>query len=79
MIFKPLEMEKLRAPIGLQDQTSNEDTEVDENWVAAEKVLRAAARELNVPFEVIDAEGAFYDSKIDCIAQYVVGREWQLG
>jgi threonyl-tRNA synthetase len=79
VIFKTLGMEKVRVRIGLRDQTFNKYIGSDENWLAAEKALRAAADELNVPFEVIDGEAAFYASKIDFIVQDVIGREWQLG
>jgi threonyl-tRNA synthetase len=79
VIFKTLGMEKFRVRIGLRDKTSNKYIGSDENWIAAEKALRAAAGELNVPFEVIDGEAAFYGPKIDFIVQDVIGREWQLG
>jgi threonyl-tRNA synthetase len=79
VIFKTLGMEKFRVRIGLRDKSSDKYIGSDDNWMAAEKALRAAAGELGVPFEVIDGEAAFYGPKIDFIVQDVIGREWQLG
>ncbi|MDR2432552.1 MAG: threonine--tRNA ligase [Puniceicoccales bacterium] len=79
VIFKTLGMEKFRVRIGLRDKNSDKYIGDDENWVAAEKALRAVADELGVPFEVADGEAAFYGPKIDFIVQDVIGREWQLG
>ncbi|MDR1173533.1 MAG: threonine--tRNA ligase [Puniceicoccales bacterium] len=79
VIFKTLGMEKFRVRIGLRSKDSDKYIGSDENWIAAEKALRAAADELEVPFEVADGEAAFYGPKIDFIVQDVIGREWQLG
>ncbi|MDR2603399.1 MAG: threonine--tRNA ligase [Puniceicoccales bacterium] len=79
VIFKTLGMEKFRVRIGLRDRNSDKYIGDDENWIAAERALRAAADELGVPFEVADGEAAFYGPKIDFIVQDVIGREWQLG
>ncbi|MDR1457459.1 MAG: threonine--tRNA ligase [Puniceicoccales bacterium] len=79
VIFKTLGMEKFRVRIGLRDRNSDKYIGDDENWIAAEKALRAATDELGVSFEVADGEAAFYGPKIDFIVQDVIGREWQLG
>ncbi|MDR3144171.1 MAG: threonine--tRNA ligase [Puniceicoccales bacterium] len=79
IVFRTLGMNKFRVRIGLRDKDSSKYIGGDENWAAAENVLRAAAGELGVPFEENIGEAAFYGPKIDFVVEDVLGREWQLG
>jgi threonyl-tRNA synthetase len=79
IIFQTLGMGKFRVRIGLRDKGSDKYIGSDENWAAAEQVLRVAASELGIPFEENEGEAAFYGPKIDFVVRDIIGREWQLG
>jgi threonyl-tRNA synthetase len=51
----------------------------DEVWDRAESTLRDALIGLEIDFEEIAGEGAFYGPKIDLFMDDAIGREWQLG
>jgi threonyl-tRNA synthetase len=51
----------------------------DEVWDRAESTLRDALISLEIDFEEIAGEGAFYGPKIDLFMDDAIGREWQLG
>jgi threonyl-tRNA synthetase len=51
----------------------------DALWDRAENLLRSALESLNRPFDVKEAEGAFYGPKIDFDVSDSLGRKWQLG
>ena len=49
----------------------------EKEWEIAEKSLRNAVSNLNIPFEVDEGGGAFYGPKIDIKIKDAIGREWQ--
>ena len=51
----------------------------DEVWDKAEAALENAISKLNLPFEVVPGEGAFYGPKLDFVLTDAIGREWQCG
>ena len=51
----------------------------DEVWDKAEAALENAITKLNLPFEVVPGEGAFYGPKLDFVLTDAIGREWQCG
>ena len=51
----------------------------DEVWDKAESALEKAISNLNLPFEIVPGEGAFYGPKLDFVLTDAIGREWQCG
>jgi threonyl-tRNA synthetase len=51
----------------------------DDIWDTAEDTLRDALTSLEIEFEEVAGEGAFYGPKIDLFMDDAIGREWQLG
>lgn len=48
-------------------------------WEKAEESLKKALKDLKIPYEVNEGEGAFYGPKLDVIVKDVFDRSWQLG
>ncbi len=51
----------------------------DDLWDQAEEALEEVLTSLNLEFEKMSGEGAFYGPKIDFFVPDAIGREWQLG
>ena len=51
----------------------------DKVWDKAEAALEEAIKNLNLPYEVAEGDGAFYGPKLDFILTDALGREWQCG
>lgn len=51
----------------------------DEMWDLSESALIAAVKEKNIPFHILEGEGAFYGAKIEFHLKDALGRPWQLG
>ena len=51
----------------------------DEVWDRAEHALESILSEMDLDFEKMPGEGAFYGPKIDHFVPDAIGREWQLG
>ena len=51
----------------------------DEQWEMAEGALKKVLKELDVPYELNEGDGAFYGPKIDFHIKDSIGREWQCG
>ena len=51
----------------------------DEIWDKAELALENAIKNLKLPYEVVEGDGAFYGPKLDFVLIDALGREWQLG
>ena len=51
----------------------------DEVWDKAEAALEEAIKNLNLPYEIAEGDGAFYGPKLDFILTDALGREWQCG
>ena len=50
-----------------------------EMWDKAEQILEETLHSLNISFEVMSGEGAFYGPKIDFFVKDALRRDWQLG
>ena len=51
----------------------------DEVWDKAESALEQAIKNLDLPYEIVEGDGAFYGPKLDFILTDSLGREWQCG
>ena len=51
----------------------------DEVWDKAESALEKAIKNLDLPYEIAEGDGAFYGPKLDFILTDSLGREWQCG
>ncbi|MDA9997715.1 threonine--tRNA ligase [Gammaproteobacteria bacterium] len=51
----------------------------DEVWDKAESALENAIKKLDLPYETVEGEGAFYGPKLDFVLTDAIGREWQCG
>ncbi|MEK6628616.1 MAG: threonine--tRNA ligase [Bdellovibrionota bacterium] len=51
----------------------------DEVWDQSEGALASALTELNIPFEILPGEGAFYGPKLEMHFIDAIGRSWQTG
>ena len=50
-----------------------------ELWEKAQVIIKQAADQMNLKYEVAEGEAAFYGPKIDFMVHDVIGRQWQLG
>ena len=78
-VLSTLGMEDYRVRVSLRDPDSSKYIGKPEDWDKAEADLRAAVKELGVPYTEEPGEAAFYGPKIDFVVKDVIGREWQLG
>jgi threonyl-tRNA synthetase len=51
----------------------------DATWDKAEFALESAIKNLNLPYEVSEGDGAFYGPKLDFVLTDALNREWQCG
>ena len=51
----------------------------DEQWNMAEDALKKVLKDLEMPYELNEGDGAFYGPKIDFHIKDSLGREWQCG
>ena len=51
----------------------------DEQWELAEGALKKVLKDMNMPYELNEGDGAFYGPKIDFHIKDSLGREWQCG
>ena len=51
----------------------------NEVWDKAELALENAIKNLNLPYEVVEGDGAFYGPKLDFVLIDALGRDWQCG
>src|SRR4051812_43189607 len=79
IILGTLGMKDYRVRVGLRDPDSAKYVGAPEQWDAAERACKDAAKSLGVPFTEEPGEAAFYGPKIDFVVRDVIGREWQLG
>jgi threonyl-tRNA synthetase len=79
IVLGTLGMKDYRVRVGLRDPDSAKYVGAPEQWDAAEKACKDAAKWLGVPFTEEPGEAAFYGPKIDFVVRDVIGREWQLG
>jgi threonyl-tRNA synthetase len=50
----------------------------EEDWDAAEAALEDTLKRSAIPYQINEADGAFYGPKIDLIVKDAIGRPWQL-
>ena len=50
----------------------------ESNWDEAEAALEESLKRVGLPFEINEADGAFYGPKIDIYVKDAIGRQWQL-
>jgi threonyl-tRNA synthetase len=51
----------------------------EEVWDKAELALENAIKNLSLPYEIVEGDGAFYGPKLDFVLIDALGREWQCG
>jgi len=51
----------------------------DETWDKAENYLKDALSELDIKYEIVEGEGAFYGPKYEFHLKDAIGRSWQCG
>ena len=51
----------------------------DEQWEMAESALKKVLKDMDMPYELNEGDGAFYGPKIDFHIKDSLGREWQCG
>ncbi|MFL2698245.1 MAG: threonine--tRNA ligase [Gammaproteobacteria bacterium] len=51
----------------------------DEIWDKAESALEEAIKKLDMDFEIVEGDGAFYGPKLDFVLTDALQREWQCG
>ena len=75
-IYKDLGFEKFDIKLSTRPEVR---VGSDEVWDKAEAALEEAIKNLNLPYEVAEGDGAFYGPKLDFILTDALGREWQCG
>jgi threonyl-tRNA synthetase len=50
----------------------------EEDWDVAEAALEDTLKRSGIPYQINEADGAFYGPKIDLIVKDAIGRPWQL-
>jgi threonyl-tRNA synthetase len=51
----------------------------DELWDKAEEALENALKEMNIPYDTCEGDGAFYGPKVGFVIRDAIGREWGCG
>ncbi len=72
-------LDDYRIQLSLRDPNSDKYVGSDENWEQAESSLRKVLTEMELDFEPLEGEAAFYGPKADFMVRDCIGREWQLG
>ena len=72
-------LDDYRIQLSLRDPASDKYVGSAENWERAEAGLRKVLESMDLPFEAIQGEAAFYGPKADFMVRDCIGREWQLG
>jgi threonyl-tRNA synthetase len=78
-VFASLGMKDFRARVGTRDPESDKYIGADDVWEKATSAIIQACDELDLNYEVVPGEAAFYGPKLDFIFRDVLKREWQLG
>jgi len=75
LYFEKFRMDKIWVRLSLHDQDKEKFVENEELWKETENILREVLKELNVEYEEVEGEAAFYGPKIDYQTENVLGRE----
>ncbi len=74
LYFEKFRMDKIWVRLSLHDQDKEKFTENEELWVKTENILREVLKELEVEYEEVMGEAAFYGPKIDYQTENVLGQ-----
>lgn len=75
-IYKDFDFTNIRVKLATRPEQRIGD---DSSWDKAEAALANALIKLNIEFEYLPGEGAFYGPKIELHLKDSIGREWQCG
>src|SRR6266566_1771127 len=79
-VLKTFGFEKIRFELSVRgSDTSKQWLGAEEEWAKAENALAEALDALQIKYERIEGEAAFYGPKIDFKIEDAIGRLWQLG
>jgi threonyl-tRNA synthetase len=73
--FEKFRMDKIWVRLSLHDQDKEKFVENEGLWSETEDILRQVLKELEVEYEEVQGEAAFYGPKIDYQTENVLGRE----
>ena len=73
--FEKFRMDKIWVRLSLHDRDKDKFTDNEELWKETEEILRQVLKELDVEYEEVLGEAAFYGPKIDYQTENVLGRE----
>ena len=73
--FEKFRMDKIWVRLSLHDRDKDKFTDNEELWKETEDILRQVLKELDVEYEEVLGEAAFYGPKIDYQTENVLGRE----
>lgn len=76
MVLRDFGFEEFEADLSTRDPEKFQG-EI-ELWDLAEEALEDALKTADLPYEVAEAEGAFYGPKIDIHVRDAIGRRWQI-
>lgn len=75
LYFEKFRMDKIWVRLSLHDEDKDKFTENEALWTETEDILRQVLKELDVEYEEVIGEAAFYGPKIDYQTENVLGRE----
>jgi threonyl-tRNA synthetase len=75
-VYKKFEFNEVKVHLATRPERSMGS---DALWNAAIQALKNALDSLNIPYKVMEGEGAFYGPKIEFHIQDSMGRSWQCG
>ena len=75
-IYKELGFEKFDIKLSTRPEIR---VGSDSVWDRSEAALKNAIKNLDLPYEIAEGEGAFYGPKLDFVLTDAIGREWQCG
>jgi len=73
--FEKFRMDKIWVRLSLHDQDKEKFTDNEALWKETEDILRQVLKDLDVEYEEVLGEAAFYGPKIDYQTENVLGRE----
>lgn len=72
---------KYRVSLSVRDMVNKPEKYLGDSnvWDEAESALEEIAKDMNLPYERVEGEAAFYGPKLDFQFKDALGKEWQLG
>lgn len=77
-VFKTFDLE-VTTRLSFRDDESDKYAGDIEVWDEAQKIIKQAADQIGLEYEIALGEASFYGPKIDFIVKDAIGRKWQLG